>query len=700
MAFLNKFYWYSHRLISMSLPEIDYRIRQHLKTWQDRHYYKSQINNASQVLPTDGWQTFWQDITSPFFFSEQDREKITQYYQGQFSSEYQATLQTVQSLLVHQITLFENQFDLDTEINWQRDPKTGNQWPYKFYADIDIRDGKTVGGVKWVWELNRHHHLVTLAKAYFLSGDETYAQEVCAQLQSWLQANPPGYGVNWTSSLELALRIINWAWILAFIRQSKTLTQSLFVQLMQSVVEQARYISRHLSAFSSANNHLIGEAAGLAVAGLAFPYLPDSKQWCDKGLNILTQEIERQIHPDGVPAEQATNYLAFVLDFNLIVWRLAELNGFEIPKVWHHRLEVAADFIMYLMDERGQIPAIGDSDDAWVVRLDDRSDVNNFQSILTSAAIIHNRPDFKGAAGRWDEKNFWLFGEKGQQIYGQLPDEVAKLQSRVFESGGYTVMYALNRRIICDHAPLGYLATAAHGHADALNLLLSLNGRPLLIDPNTYAYQEGYEWRDYFRSTAAHNTILVDGQNQSEMQGTFLWGQRANTKQLHWQCEREFDFLAAEHDGYQKLGIIHRRYIFFSKPSWLVVLDKLLGVDEHRVEQLWHFCPDADLNVDGQIAQITLDNNVSTTLFWDEQNSQSIQISHFCGEKNTIQGWVSPHYSQLKKASVLSLIVVGKLPLSIEMVFYMGFPTSVDELQTQKSSILADFYKIFQEISR
>ena len=185
---------------------------------------------------------------------------------------------------------------------------------------------------------------MTLAKAYHLSGDIQYAQEVCAQLESWIDQNPPLIGVNWTSALELALRLINWSWVLAFLGDTPYLTPKLRYALADAIQQQGAYIERHRSAHSSANNHLIGEAAGLAITGIAFPWLPRAKQWRDTGLAILNEELPEQIYADGVPAEQATHYLAFVLDFYLFTWELAKRNGHQPPAIWQTRLAAAAPF--------------------------------------------------------------------------------------------------------------------------------------------------------------------------------------------------------------------------------------------------------------------------------------------------------------------------------------------------------------------
>jgi hypothetical protein len=668
---LEKAKWYINRLYAMPMEEVKCRLKEWFQVERERLWLGRHSDSSFHSLENvdDVFRRFKRDRDVSFFFTWSDRSRTKDIYSSSFLTERGVSLETAERLLHWEITLFDRCFDLGETMNWSQDPLTGRDWPLSFYADVDIRNGQTVGGVKWVWELNRHHHLVTLGKAYFLSGEEQYAQEVCTHLKIWIERNPPRIGVNWTSPLELAIRLINWVWALAFIRQSTALTPETFGVVLQSVARQAQHISRHLSAYSSANNHLIGEAAGLAVVGLFFPGLPQADQWRNTGLDILEREIEKQIYPDGVPAEQAIHYLAFVLDFNLLVWRLVELTGYAVPKIWYERLEVACEFICHIMDENGHAPAIGDSDDAWVVRLDDRPEANNYCSILATAAVLLERPDFKAKAGRWDEKSHWLLGTPGQETFESLSLDAPKCNSQAFEEGGYCVMRAPGRVITFDCGPLGYLSIAAHGHADALSLTVSVDGQPILIDPGTYAYQEGGERRDYFRSSAAHNTIVVDGEDQSEMLGTFLWGRKAEAHLLHWETTENYDLAIAEHDGYDKLlGVIHQRTVLFHKPDWLIIADRLKGHGEHSFEQLWHVPAECEVTIEQDPLDqkyVSLRVGYKQLIMIPLEMPSAVHPRIQTGEEQPMQGWVSSKYGHVEPGPVVNFSGESQLPIQL-----------------------------------
>ncbi|OQY47185.1 MAG: hypothetical protein B6242_05660 [Anaerolineaceae bacterium 4572_78] len=682
---LQKLSWYINRLKSMSTSEISYRLKQRGMTEKERLANLGRIKSEFSIqFYDDMWEIFHTDKI-PFFFSWAERENIRQTYHDHFAENYQATLASADALLADKITIFGQQLDVRHPPDWHQDPLTKRYWDYKFHANIDTRDGKKVGGVKWVWELNRCYHVVTLAKAYFLSDDEKYAQAVCKQITHWIKNNSPYQGVNWTSSLELAIRLINWTMALAFIRQSPALTRHVFETVFQSIHIQSDYIINHLSAHSSANNHLIGELAGLAIIGISFPYLPNSQALHDTGLFALIRETERQIYSDGVPTEQATHYLAFSLDFSLLAWRLAELNEIRIPEMLLERITVACHFIRTIMDKHGNVPSIGDSDDAWVVRLNTQSHANHFTSILNTVSIIVDNPDWQ--VMDMDEKTFWLMGEKCL-ITEKSETAPQTFTSHAFKEGGYCVMRHDETIITFDCGELGYLTTAAHGHADNLNVIINRHDKPLLIDPNTYAYHEGYEWRDYFRGTAAHNTIVIDEQNQSEMRGAFLWGRKANTKLLHWESTSEHDFAIAEHDGYKHLGVTHRRSVFFHKPDWLVIADDILGTESHIFEQFWHLPQNCSLVISDDYAIWTPESTTGITMFWD---ASELNFDVHKGQISPIQGWLSNHYGHIEPAYVLRLHGETMLPIRLVNVCYLGMHTMNAQLYHKKEQVLDIF---------
>jgi hypothetical protein len=306
--------------------------------------------------------------------------------------------------------------DLGSPPRWNRDPKTGIEAPLVYGKLLDYRDQDLVGDIKYLWEPNRHLHLVTLAQAYALTGRKAYLQALEEHLDTWFIACPPGYGANWASALEVALRLVNWsaAWQILGGAQGGCFSQKqnwdFRARWLRSVWQHADFISRWFSLHSSANNHLIGEAAGLFIAGLTWPHWKEAKDWVASSKKILEEEILKQNAPDGVNREQAVWYQQFVLEMLVLCLLAGKANGQWFSPDYESRIEAMMDFIASIMDCGGNVPMFGDADDGVVLELSQEAGFSPFRSALATGAMLFRRGDFKLKAGRLDDRTRWLFG--------------------------------------------------------------------------------------------------------------------------------------------------------------------------------------------------------------------------------------------------------------------------------------------------
>ena len=144
---------------------------------------------------------------------------------------------------------------------------------------------------------------------------------------------------------------------------------------------------------------------------------------------------------------------------------------------------------------------------------------------------------------------------------------------------------------IIDIGPIGCPVSGGHGHADLLSVQCSIFGEPCLVDAGTYSYAGESQWRDFFRSTAAHSTVMVDGANQAEPAGAFGWKGQPRVRLREWHSTPEFDFLDAEHDGYLSLPdpVVHRRRVIFVKPGYWILIDDLSGAAHHQIDLTFQF---------------------------------------------------------------------------------------------------------------
>ena len=224
--------------------------------------------------------------------------------------------------------------------NWNRDPLTGTIAPMGFGPAVDVHSQGVVGNIKYLWEPNRHLELPVLALAWRQTGDDKYLTGISRLLESWFDQCPYLKGPNWNSGLELSIRLINWsiAWQLLETCGAAVLDdgseRSLRARWLDSIYQHMHFVHGHYSRHSSANNHLIGEAAGVYIASRTWPFWDKAKKWGDTAQSILVEEVGRQTHTDGVNREQAISYQQFVLDFFILSGLAGRATGNDFPSVY------------------------------------------------------------------------------------------------------------------------------------------------------------------------------------------------------------------------------------------------------------------------------------------------------------------------------------------------------------------------------
>lgn len=537
--------------------------------------------------------------------------------------------------------------------SWNRDPRSGREAPIRFGPAIDYRAQAEVGDIKYLWEPNRHLEAVTLAQAWRLTGAPRYLHGLRRLLESWLDQCPYPLGPNWCSSLELGIRLINWSYVWRIVGGGES---PLFAgngggvfrrRWLESIYRHVRFVERRLSKFSSANNHLIGEAAGIYVAACTWPLWPQAPRWREEAKAILVEEALKQNAPDGVNREQAVAYQQFVADFLLIALLTGDNIGDSFPPEYSERLQAMLTFVASIMDVGGNVPMIGDADDGYVVRLSHETGFCPYRSLLATGAVLFGREDLAAVATRLDDKSRWLLNGRAERWREPVPAHFEP--RRAFADGGYYVLgdrfeQESEIRVVADAGPLGYLSIAAHGHADALAFTLSVGGHEFLVDPGTYAYHTKACWRDWFRGTRAHNTVTVDGLDQSVSGGNFMWTEHADARCLRFRTDAQQDTLDAEHDGYRRLAdpVTHRRGLrLLKRERRLLVEDRLDCRGAHRAERCWHFAEACRVEVDGGTIVATNGGNRIQL-----RAGESVEVEVLRGDAETPGGWVSRGYDR------------------------------------------------------
>lgn len=460
--------------------------------------------------------------------------------------EVRSLLDAADELMAGEATVLGVRRDDMVAPDWYLDVTTGRRAPADAVAfSIPVRDWDAVGDMKLVWELSRHHHLTVLALAYRLTGDDRYAVRVAEHLRSWWAACPFPMGVHWTSGIEVALRLVNWTWCrrlldgwpgAAALFEADAVDGGAFAT---QVFHHCRYLDRLHSVGSSSNNHAIAEAVGLYVGATEVPWFPQSARWQRHGTERLLGVVASNLHRGGLDRELATDYHGFVLELVTVAAVNATIHDLpERAELWH----VATDMTLAaacLTDPWGRPARQGDTDRGRVLVVhDDRDDLARWTS-LVRRGTLRDRV-LAAYIGR--------LPLPPPDTAAERPTDCAERLAR----GGQVVLRHTTRSghrtwLRFDAGPHGHLAIAAHAHADALSIELRVDGTDVLVDPGTYTYRPGSPWRDHFRSTAAHNTLELDGLDQSQRGGPFLWTRHAHTTLVRHLQDRVVE---AVHDGY------------------------------------------------------------------------------------------------------------------------------------------------------
>jgi hypothetical protein len=535
------------------------------------------------VTPQNLFDKFYEDAEYNFFPSFRQKEQTLENFRtlfGEKAAEYY--IEQANKIIEGKFDLlgYEN-LDFGAETDWHFEPIAGKTSPLKHWKQFDELSAEETGDKKIVWELNRHQYFFKLGAAFWLTGDEKYAEHFVNSLESWMEKNPPGNGINWFSSLEVAFRSISWIWSFNFFKESTNFTPEVFHKALKFIYLHARHIEKYLSTYYSPNTHLTGEGLGLYYIGTQFQFFKAAKNWRETGEKILYAELDRHILADGVYFEQSTWYQRYTSDFYTHFYILKTLSGDAADKDLQEKLEAklqsSNDCLMAMTRPDGTTPLIGDDDGGRLLPAGN-SRFEDFRAVLATGAVLFERGDYKFVAGDFAEESLWLLGGAGAHSFENLAAEAPQKKSFAFEAGGYFAMRD------------GWLETDDYLLIDC-GELGALNGGHVLVDSGTDTYHESVEMRDYFRSTEAHNTLTIDGKSQSETNGKFSWKTKANARLKNWISQERFDFFEGSHDGYEKLSdaATHTRSVLFLKNDYWIMRDFVETSGRHDYKLNFHF---------------------------------------------------------------------------------------------------------------
>lgn len=512
---------------------------------------------------------------------------------------------------------------------WRRAPDTGRLWPHAFFGGIPYRAGNPHGDIRVAWEPARLQQLVALALSARRGSGTDAVTLLESQLRSWVAANPPYLGIHYISAMECGLRLIAVCHALDLARDRLTRPDETWPAALDLVHSHAPLIEQRLSLFSSRGNHTIAECAGLVYAGLLFREHPRAARWRKRGLDILGPEAARQVLEDGGGIERAFEYHRFVIDLLGLVDRLLAHAGEETPKEIAAALARGRRFLAAVTLPDGQVMPVGDGDGGWALSRHLRL---NGPDTLTAETVVH-------------------FRQSGYSVLRA-------------EGGDATIA-------LFDHGPHGMAPSYGHAHADALSLLLYRNGEPILIDPGTFTYTGPPAWRRYFRSTAAHNTVTVNGRDQAVQETAFQWSEPLPCRLINADVAqgvvRMLGYVGSNEPGRYR----HMRGVAYRPDEWIFVWDLIDGASMLQLEQHWHCGVEARPT---QLSSILELRGKQGTVLLRTRGGGGGLPEIVSGEEGPPLGWRSAAYGRKEPCAVIRRASRTRPPASFDTIITLSGP--------------------------
>jgi len=574
-----------HNFVKIILPNLLYKKIRKLIFY--KYYNKKKIilknsyKSNTLIYKFFGKKLNFKDLCNDFFdesfFSYpkmNEKQKIISLIKKRHPLECKNYIDHAEDLLNNNYKVFEKTHNFKKKIDWHYSFFNDYFWDIKPSEKISIRPKykSEFIDVKYVWEYNRHQFLHYLGIAYYITEYEKYARKFKELLIDWIDKNPPLIGVNWISGLEISIRLITWIFSLWFFRKSKIINNNrFFKKIFKSMFQHAYYLRYFYTRYSF--NHTVGDLFGVYFFSKTFDTLKPLKKWEKKLFNKFKKQIFLQTRSDGIDIEQSINYHKFVLEFFILffIMNKSSLEDYAI-----NRIQKMFDFLLFIIKPNKKFPIIGDSDDGHVLPLNAYKN-NKFNDLINLGSILFHRSDLKYISNKITFLSLLFFGNEGNLIFNKMPEKKPTKNFEYFKKSGFISLRNswsnLSNYLFLDYGRFGPLH-APHSHSDITNIILSINGKDILIDSGTFSYNKSTTQRLLFRSSKSHNILSINSKNQANNVSLFAWKNKPKIYRKILKKKNVFHF-SCSHDGYEKY-IVHRRVTVNENFKDLTIRDEVI----------------------------------------------------------------------------------------------------------------------------
>ena len=617
--------------------------------------------------------------------STDERARLEKEFPNQFALLRDGAYRCAECIAAGKYELLGKQVSVTPSMDWHADPSTGHTWSKDFFGRVSYHKIPEHVDFKDIWELGRQQYVVELSRSWLMAGDASHGELARDMMLSWIDGNPFCHGIHWTSGLEVGVRAISWIWALANLHDFSGWRSGEQERIVESLGLHAYYLENHFSFYSSPYNHIIGEAAGLYLIATVLRGTNYATRWQQVASRVLMEYGPKQFYDDGFCVEQAMGYHYFTSGFLLLAQMAANHVGdtsLQLEELLRCALRAGLPF----RQPDGNWPMIGDVDSAQSIPVA-RENYWDFSATHELAAAAFNDPAVacnvsadESESSDHDQSQFgelfWILGCDGMQTRQQMQTEKPSLT--MLPDAGYFVAGDDRDFILMDAGPISAglhrdaTPSAAHGHADTLQVLYQLNGRPILCDAGMPNYAGDLARADYFRSPQSHNTVSMEGVDLVRPAGGLAWSHEVQTPTLETFPSVHGTWVARGEVIWPNCRITRHVLVVPSEGLWIA--DWLQSNDPRTATWHWQFPDQIDpkLHSSEQLIQVKGQGvSIRSTGLTDLYGGKI--VSH---EASGFAGWVSPGYGVMSPAhrltyhgkvegSLLVLTCVGDTNLEI-----------------------------------
>ncbi|MFX0036802.1 MAG: alginate lyase family protein [Candidatus Hermodarchaeota archaeon] len=591
-----------------------------------------------------------EDIRNKFFKNNifayskiSERENLIEYIKNKCPVELEKYLKYAEEIIEGKFRIFERIVNFKEKINWHYSFFDNYNWDLVKAEKVNKHPKNKNIDIKYVWELNKHQFLPYLGFAYFYTGNKKYAIIFKNIINDWIQKNPPLYGVNWHSGLEISIRLISWIYALMFFNSSKEINNNAFFKKIFKSMFLHAYFLRYFYSKKS-YNHTIGDIFGVYIFSRAFDKINIFKKWEKKFFKLFTSQIHRQTRPDGTHIEQSVNYHRFVLEFFALFLILNRKMNISKTSLL---IEKMFDYLLMLMKPNGTFPLIGDSDDATVLLLNNYNNTQ-FNNLLNLGVILFKRGDLKYISKAISPISILLLGSKGYETFENTAIREPNKTMQYFQNAGYFVKKQNwsneANYIFVDFGEFGP-NYASHCHSDITNIIFCYKGKNILIDSGTYSYNKSWKERNLFRSSKSHNILTVNNKNQADIIDWFAWENKPKVKRSFKKINDKLEIICS-HNSFKGF-LVERKLIFNNIISNLFIEDKVIPLNHGKnknfnISIYFHF--DNKTTIRKKNSNIIIDDELGIEISSKNKFNITIEKFHY-----------SPSYGVLEDSCMLNI---------------------------------------------